>query len=107
VKIPHWAASALLAGAVMLLLWGLFVLSFKAEPSAVGRLGAALLVIGGVSIGTALVGGVAAIGAMLHARWSTRLAWVASVLMVLTVVGAWAGIIGLIGLFSSRGSAKT
>ena len=101
-RIPHWAASALLAGAVVLLLWGLFVLSFKSEPSAVGRLGAALLVIGGGSIGTGLVGGVAAIGAMLRARWARGLAWVASVLMVLTIVGAWAGVIALVGLVSSR-----
>ena len=101
-RIPHWAASALLAGAVVLLLWGLFVLSFKSEPSAVGRLGAALFVIGGGSIGTGLVGGVAAIGAMLRTRWARGLAWVAAVLMVLTIVGAWAGIIALVGLVTSR-----
>ena len=101
-KVPHWAASALLAGALLLLLWGLFVLSFKAEPSAVGRLGVALVVIGGASIGTAIVGAVASIGALLHTRWATGVAWVASVLMVLTVVSAWAGIIALIGLVSSR-----
>lgn len=106
-RVPHWVSSAILAGSFLLLIWGLFVLSFKTEPSAVGRVGAALIVIGGASIGTALVGFVAAVGSFVHARWAASAAWVASVLLVLTVVSSWAGIVGLVGLISSRMSSRT
>src|SRR5260370_20438022 len=103
-RTPHWVSSALFAGSLMLLLWGLFVLSFKSEPSAVGRVHLALNVIGGASIGTAIVGGTAAVGLIVRARWAAPAAWLASVLLVLTVVGSWAGIIVLIGLIAGRRS---
>ena len=106
-KVPHWVSNAILAGSFLLLLWGFFVLSFKTEPSAVGRVGIALIVIGGASIGTAVVGFVAAVGSFFRARWATSAAWLASVLLVLTVVSSWAGIIGVVGLISSRMSART
>ncbi len=106
-RIPHWVSSALFGGSLMLLLWGLWVLSFKSEPSAVGRVHIALNVIGGASIGTAIVGGAAAIGLFLRTRWAASAAWLAAVLMVLTVVSSWAGIIALIGLIAGRRSPKT
>jgi hypothetical protein len=107
VRVPHWVASALFAGAVLLLLSGLWILTFKSEPSAVGRVGAALIIISGLWIGTAIAGGVAAVGLMVHARWAEPAAWLVSVLMLFTVAGSWAGIIGLVGLISSRVSPKT
>jgi hypothetical protein len=107
VKVPHWVSNVILAGSFLLLLWGFFVLSFKTEPSAVGRVGVALIVIGGASIGTAVVGFVAAFGSFFRARWATSAAWLASVLLVLTVVSSWAGIIGVVGLISSRMSTRT
>jgi len=92
---------------VLLLAWGVFVLSFKGEPSAIGRAGAIVIVIGGGSIGTAVVGGVAAIGLVRHARWARSVAWFASVLMILTCVSSWAGLVGVVGLASGRTSRKT
>jgi hypothetical protein len=97
----------LLAGSVLVLSWGLFVLSFKSEPSAVGRIGIALIVIGGASIGTAIVGFVSAVALIRGARWGTPAAWFASVLMIVTVVSSWAGIMTAIGLFASRNTTKT
>jgi hypothetical protein len=107
VKVPHWVSSALFGGSVLLLLWGLWILTFKTEPSAVGRTGLLLLVISGASIGSALVGLVASVGLFVQARWARSAAWFGSVLLILTVVSSWAGIIGLIGLISSRMSPKT
>ncbi|HKB19069.1 MAG TPA: hypothetical protein VKF28_08530 [Candidatus Dormibacteraeota bacterium] len=104
---PRWIWSTLMTGAAILLFWGIFVLSFKSEPSAVGRLGIGLIIIGGASIGTAIVGAVAAIGLLRHARWGTSAAWLASVLMVLTVISSWAGVIGLFGLITSRFRSRT
>jgi hypothetical protein len=92
---------------MLLLLWGVWVLSFKSEPSAVGRIGIALIVIGGASIGTAIAGFVAAVALILGARWGTPAAWLASVLMILTIVSSWAGVMTMIGLFTSRNSTKT
>ena len=106
-KAPRWVPSALLAGSTVLVAWGFFVLSFKAEPSAVGRVLAALIIIGGASIGTAIAGFVAAVALIGRARWATSAAWFASALMILTVVSSWAGIATAIGLFSSRNSPKT
>jgi hypothetical protein len=106
-RIPHWVSSALFAGSLLLLLWGLFVLSFKSEPSAVGRVHIALLVIGGASIGAAIVGGLAAVGLFLRTRWAAAVAWVAAVLLVVTVVSSWAGVVAAIGLVAGRRSAKT
>jgi hypothetical protein len=106
-RIPHWVSSALFAGSLMLLLWGLFVLTFKSEPSAVGRVGIAVIVISGASIGTAIVGGVAAVGLIVRARWAAPAAWLASVLLVLTIVSSWAGIVAMIGLIAGRRSPKT
>ncbi len=106
-KVPHWVSSALFGGSLLLLLWGLWILTFKTEPSAVGRTGLLLIVISGASIGSALVGLVASVGLFWQARWARSAAWFASVLLVLTVVSSWAGIIGLIGLISSRISPKT
>ena len=53
----RWGAFGLLAGCVVLLICGAFVLGFLGEPSAVGRMRTALEVIGGVLI---LAGAVAA-----------------------------------------------
>lgn len=104
---PRWIWSTLMTGAAILLVWGFFVLSFKSEPSAVGRIGIALILIGGASIGTAIVGAVAAIGLLRRATWGTSAAWLASVLMVLTVISSWAGVIGLFGLITGRLRSRT
>lgn len=106
-RVPHWVSPALLAGSLILLLAGGWVLTFKSEPSAVGRVGAALIFISGAWIGTAVVGGIASIGLILKVRWGASAAWLASILMLLSVVGSWAGIIGLAGLISSRMAPKT
>src|SRR5438270_121521 len=62
----RWIWSTLVTGAAILLVWGVFVLSFKSEPSAIGRVWIALMLIGGGSIGTAVVGLVAAIASRLR-----------------------------------------
>jgi len=100
-------ANALLAASFLLLLWGGFVLSFTSEPSAVGRMGLALQLIGGASIGTAIVGTVATIGLYRKAIWARSAAWFASVLMILSCAGSWAGVIAIVGLVRSRNTPKT
>jgi hypothetical protein len=104
---PRWVWPFLLGGAVLLLAWGLFVLSFTTEPSAVGRTGAIVILVGGGSIGAAIVGAVASIGLVRSAHWGRSAAWFASVLMILTCVGAWAGIVAVAGLAAGRTSQKT
>ena len=106
-RAPRWVPSALLAGSIVLLAWGVFVLSFKSEPSAVGRVLAALIIIGGASVGTAIAGFVAAVALIGRTRWAVSAAWLASALMILTIVSSWAGIAAAIGLFSRRDSPKT
>lgn len=97
----------LLAGAAVALACGVFVLSFKSEPSAVGRLGAVLVGLAGAAIVTGVIGAVAAIGMRRQTPWATWVAWLASVLMILTCVSSWAGLIAGIGLVSGRMSRKT
>jgi len=107
VRVPYWVANALIAGSVFLLLWGAFVLTFTSEPSAVGRMGIALYLIAGASLGSAVVGAVATVGLYRRAPWSSSAAWFASVLMILTCISSWAGVIAIVGLVSSRTSPKT
>jgi hypothetical protein len=107
VKVPHWVSSALFAGSFLLLLWGCYVLTFTSEPSAVGRVLVALVVIGGASIGGAILGFVASIGLFLRTRWAATTAWLASVVLLFSIVSSWAGVIGLAGLISSRVSSRT
>ena len=97
----------LVAGSIVLTAWGAFVLGFISEPSAVGRLGAALIFVGAASIGTAIAGVVAAAGLLRGASWASAASWFASVLMILTCVSSWAGVIAIIGLVSSRSIPKT
>jgi hypothetical protein len=104
---PGWIPWILLVGAVLLFGWGWFVLGFLSEPSAVGRTMLALLVIGGCSMAASVVGLIAAAGLVLRMRWAMSVAMVASVLMVLSIVGTVAGIPALIGLFASRNSTNT
>src|SRR3989442_4846369 len=99
-RAPRWVPSALLAGSTVLLAWGFFVLSFKSEPSAVGRVLAALIIIGGASIGTAITGFVAAVSLIGRARWATYAAWLASALLILTLVSSLARSATAIGLVS-------
>lgn len=66
-KNHRWGALGLLACSIVFLLWGVFVLGFLAEPSAVGRMRVALAVIGAGSI--VLAAGLAVVGLrMLVAR---------------------------------------
>jgi hypothetical protein len=107
VSSPRWLWFTFLLGSVLLLAWGMWVLTFTSEPSAVGRIGAAVTLIGGGSIGTALVGAIAAVGLFRRTQWARAAAWFASVLMIVTVVSSWAGIAGLIALISSRMRQRT
>ncbi len=103
---PSWISGTLMVGAVLLFLWGSFVLGFLSEPSAVGRIWIALAVIGGGSVVVGLLGVTAAAYLALGARWAHTVALVASVAMILSVIGAIAGIPALIGLLASRAPAR-
>lgn len=92
----------LLVGSAILLIWGIFVLGFLGEPSAIGRVRTALRFIGVVSILAAVLGVIAAVALLRRESWAWTAALIASVLMTLTVVGAIAGIPALIGVATSR-----
>ncbi len=103
---PRWVWWTLMIGAVVLVAWAWFVFGFRSEPSAVGRSRVVLDLVAGGSIGAALLGSAAAVALLTRRRWAPRFALVAAVLMTLTVVGAIAGVPALIGLVSSRNSAR-
>jgi hypothetical protein len=101
---PGWITWILLVGAVVLFAWGWFVLGFLREPSAIGGVFIALLVIGGGSIAASALGLIAAAGLLRGERWAHTVAMAASVAMILSVLGLVAGIPALVGLFASRNS---
>ena len=103
---PGWISWLLLVGAVALFIWGWFVLGFLREPSATGGVLFALLVIGCGSMAAAALGAVAAAGLVRGARWAYPVALVASVAMILSVLGAVAGVPALVGLFANRSSSS-
>ena len=92
----------LVFGAAVELYWAWFIVGFLTEPSAVGRIWVVLVTSSAYSAGSALAGGIGAIGLLRHERWGRTVAGIASGAMTLTVVGAVAGIPVLIGLLSSR-----
>ena len=59
----RWMSLVVIAGAAGLVWWGWFVLGFLQEPSAVDRVRAALIVIGGGSIAAGFAG--AGLGAVM------------------------------------------
>jgi hypothetical protein len=106
-RVPTWVWWTLLIGAGVLILWSWFLSGFFSEPSAVGRARAVLLIVAGGSLGTAALGIAAAVGLVRRARWAPRLALVAAGFMIVTVVGAIAGIPAAVGLASYWRSART
>ena len=104
---PRWVWWTLLAGAAILVAWAWFVFGFRTEPSVVGRSRTALNFLIGDSLGSALLGAVAAAALVARKRWAPKLALVASIFMTLTIVGAIAGIPALIGVLSSRASFRS
>jgi hypothetical protein len=106
-RTPSWVWWTLLIGAGLLIIWAWFLSAFFSEPSAVGRSRAVLGMVAGGSVGTALLGVVAAIGLLRRTRWGPRLALVAAVFMIFTVVGAIAGIPAAVGLAAYWKSPRT
>jgi uncharacterized membrane protein (DUF2068 family) len=88
----------------LLVAWAWFLLGFLSEPSAVGRSRTALNLLAGSSLGTASLAVVASIGLLRRAKWAPRLAVAAAVFMILTVVGAVAGVPLVFGLLVGRDS---
>jgi hypothetical protein len=99
---PRWTWWTLLTGAVLLVAWGWWVLGFLGEPSAVGGVWAALVLIGAGSIVIAALGVIAAAALLARKPWAWTVAFVASVFMSLTVVGAIAGVPALVGVIAGR-----
>ena len=67
-KSHRWDALALLAACVVLVIFGVFVLGFLGEPSAVGRVRTALAVIGSVLILAGAAAGIAGARTVLARR---------------------------------------
>jgi hypothetical protein len=101
-----WVSVALLLGGVIGLGWALFLGQFFGEPSAVGPVKAVLLIWSGMSLATFILAVPAAIMLLRRARPARPVAWIVSILMTATWVGAIAGIPALIGLGWSRRPAR-
>jgi hypothetical protein len=101
-----WVSVALLIGGLIALAWALFLAQFFGEPSAVGPVRAVLLTWSGMSVATFILAVPAAIMLLRRARSGRPVAWIVSILMTATWVGAIAGIPALIGLGFSRKAAR-
>jgi hypothetical protein len=99
---PRWVWWTLLVGAAILVIWGVFVLAFLSEPSAVGRVRGLISLIGGASIVAAVLGVVGAVALRRNKPWAWMVALAASLLMTVTVVGAIAGLPALVGIIAGR-----
>ena len=103
---PRWVSVALAIGTVITIAWAPFIYQFTSEVSSDRRSKTVLVVWSVISIAAALLGAGGAIGIFRRARWGRGVAWIASLVITITFVGAIAGIPALIGLWSSRGSSK-
>jgi hypothetical protein len=96
----------LVAGAIVLVAWALFLWGFRSEPSATGRSRLVLIAWAVYSGLAALLGTAAAVGVLRGARWSRTTGALAAAAMTLSCVGAIAGVPALLGIYSSRGAAR-
>jgi hypothetical protein len=103
---PRWVSVALAVGAVITFAWAPFIYQFTSEVASDRRSKAVLVAWTIVSIAAALLALVAAIGVLRSLKSSRVLAWMASLILVLTLVGALPGIAALMGLWSSRDASK-
>jgi hypothetical protein len=101
-----WVSVAILIGAAIGVAWALFLLQFMNEPSAVGRPKAVLVFWVVASLTAAVLAAPAAIMLRRRDRSGRPLAWIVSILITATLVGAIAGIPALIGLGSSRRTSR-
>jgi hypothetical protein len=101
-----WVSVALLIGAAISIAWAVFLLQFRNEPSAVGGTKDALMIWSGSSLAAGALAVPAAIMLLRRDRPGRPLAWIVSMLMTATCVGAIAGIPALIGLGSSRNASR-
>ena len=103
---PRWVSVALAIGTVIAIAWAPYIYQFTSEVASDRRSKAVLIVWTALSIAAALLGAAGAIGILRRDRWGRPVAWVASVAITVTFVGAIAGIPALIGLWTSRGTSK-
>ena len=103
---PRWVSVALAVGAVVTVAWAPFIYQFTSEVASDRRSKAVLVAWTIVSIAAALLAVVAAIGVFRNLRSSRAFAWIASLVLVLTLVGAIPGIAAVMGLWSSRDASK-
>jgi len=67
-RFPRWAPNALFVVAVLLVIFGVFMLTFISEPSVVGRMHTAVLGIGVICIALGLGGGAAGVWMLIARR---------------------------------------
>ena len=67
-KYPRWLPNALLVISLLLLLWGVLMLSFLGEPSVVGRMRTAVVGIGVVCVALGVGGGAAGVWMLVSRR---------------------------------------
>jgi hypothetical protein len=101
-----WVSVALLIGAVIGIAWGAFLSQFMNEPSAVGPTKAVLVIWTVISWMAAVLTLPTAIMLRRRDRSGRALAWIVSILITATFVGAIAGVPALIGLGSSRNVSR-
>lgn len=103
---PRWVPTTLLIGAAIAVAWAAFLSQFMNEPSAVGRSKVVLVIWAVASLTAAVLALPAAIMLRRRDRSARVLAWIVSVLITATFVGAIAGIPALIGLAWSRKGSR-
>lgn len=101
-----WVGVALLIGGAIGIAWGAFLAQFMNEPSAVGPTKAVLVIWVLISWTGAILALPAAIMLRRRDRLGRALAWIVSIFITATFVGAIAGVPALIGLWSSRKASR-
>jgi hypothetical protein len=103
---PRWVTVALLVGAVVCGAWAIYIFGFTTEPSAERRSKAVLLVWSGLSDAAALMCLAGALTLPRGTRGGRVVGWTASILLIVTLVGAIPGIAAVMGLWASRNASK-
>jgi eukaryotic-like serine/threonine-protein kinase len=103
---PAWVILVLGLGFLGMVIWTLATMGTLSEPSAVGRSRTTLVFWAIDGFAAIVLTAASVIGLLRRASWGRRVAWAASIALVLSFVGAVLGIPAMVGLFLSRKQSR-
>jgi hypothetical protein len=103
---PSWVVVLLTLGVFATTVWAILTIGSFSEPSATGRTKLTIQFWAVDSVVGLVLCVAGVVGLVQRASWGRRVAWAASVALVLSFAGTLLGLPALVGLFFSRNQSR-